>query len=142
MPYGYQPPKFNQFDGRGSPKQHVAHFIGTCNNAGTGDDLLVKQFVWTLKGIAFDWYTDLLPESIDSWEKMELEFLNRFYNTRRIVSLTELTNTKQWKEKPVLNYINRWRSLNLECKDYLSEASHQNVYSKHGVGFTLHFIDE
>jgi len=42
MPYGYQPPKFNQFDGRGNPKQHVAHFIETCNNAGTGGDLLVK----------------------------------------------------------------------------------------------------
>jgi len=81
MPYGYQPPKFNQFDGRGNPKQHVTHFIKTCNNAGTGDDLLVKQYVRTLKGIAFDWYTDLLPESIDSWGQMEQKFLNRFYNT-------------------------------------------------------------
>jgi len=71
MPYGHQPPKFNQFDGRGNPKQHVAHFIETCNNAGTGGDLLVKQSVRTLKSIAFDWYTDLLPESIDSWGQME-----------------------------------------------------------------------
>ena len=69
MPYGYQPPKFNQFDGRGNPEQHVAHFIETCNNGGIGGDLLVKQFVQTLKDIAFDWYTDLLPESIDSWGK-------------------------------------------------------------------------
>jgi len=68
MPYGDQPPKFNQFDGRGNPKQHVAHFIKTYNNAGTGGDLLVKQFFQTLKGIAFTWYTDLLPEFIDSWE--------------------------------------------------------------------------
>ena len=68
MPYGYQPLKFNQFDGRGNPKQHVAHFIETCNNASTSSDLLVKQFVRTLKGIVFDWCTDLLPESIDSWE--------------------------------------------------------------------------
>jgi len=44
VPYGYQPPKLNQFGGRSNPK-HVAHFIETCNNAGTGDDLLVKQFV-------------------------------------------------------------------------------------------------
>jgi len=68
MNYGYQPPKFNQFNGRGNPKQHVAHFIETYNDAGTGGDLLVKQFVRTLKGIAFDWYTDLLPKSINSWE--------------------------------------------------------------------------
>jgi len=53
MPYGYQPPKFNQFDEKGNPK-HVAHFIEMCNNTRTSGDLLVKRFVWTLKGIAFD----------------------------------------------------------------------------------------
>jgi len=37
--------------------------------------------------------------------------------------MTELTNTKQWKDEPVLDYINRWRALSLECKDRLSEAS-------------------
>ena len=48
MPTGYQPPKFMQFDGKGNPKQHVAHFIETCNSAGTNDDYLVKQFVRSL----------------------------------------------------------------------------------------------
>jgi len=37
--------------------------------------------------------------------------------------MIELTNTKQWKDEPVLDYINRWRALSLECKDRLSEAS-------------------
>ena len=45
MSIGYQPPKFHQFDGKEDPKQHIAHFIETCNNPGTYDDLLVKQFV-------------------------------------------------------------------------------------------------
>jgi len=121
-PHGYQPPKFNQFDGKGNPKQHIAHFIGMCNNVDMEGDQLVKQFALTLKGIAFDWYTDLEPESIDSWEQMEQEFLIRFYSTQRIVSMTELTNTRQWKDEPVLNYINPWRSLCLQCKDHLSEV--------------------
>ena len=55
MPTGYQPPKFQQFDGKGNQKQHIAHFIETCNNAGTDGDLLTKQFVRTLRGNAFDW---------------------------------------------------------------------------------------
>ncbi|KAA0041621.1 retrotransposon gag protein [Cucumis melo var. makuwa] len=83
---------------KGHPKQHVAHFIETCETAGTRGDLLVKQFVRTLKGNAFDWYTDLEPESIDSWEQLERDFLNRFYSTRHIVSMIELTATKQRKE--------------------------------------------
>ncbi|KAK4381756.1 hypothetical protein Sango_2937800 [Sesamum angolense] len=92
MPMGYQPPKFQQFDGKGNPKQHVAHFVETCNNAGTYGDHLVKQFVRSLKGNAFD-------------------------------CMVELTNSRQWKEEPVVDYINRWRNLSLNCKDRLSEAS-------------------
>ncbi|KAM2685923.1 hypothetical protein EV2_008878 [Malus domestica] len=41
MPRGYQPPKFMQFDGKGNPNQHVAHFIETCSNAGTEGDYFV-----------------------------------------------------------------------------------------------------
>ncbi|KAK4396015.1 hypothetical protein Sango_1438100 [Sesamum angolense] len=123
MAMGYQPPKFQQFDGKGNPKQHVAHFVETCNNAGTYGDHLVKQFVRSLKDNAFDWYTNLEAGSINGWEHLEQEFLNRFYNTRRTVSMVELTNSRQWKEEPVVDYINRWRNLSLNCKDRLSEAS-------------------
>ncbi|KAK3038008.1 hypothetical protein RJ639_029959 [Escallonia herrerae] len=117
MPVEYQPPKFQQFDGKGNLRQHVAHFIETCNNAGTEGDLLVKQFGTP------DWYTDLEPKSIDCWEEMECEFQNHFYSTRHSVSMMELTNTKQGKEEPVVDYINRWRALSLDCKERLSEAS-------------------
>ena len=59
MPNGYQPPKFLQFDGKGNPKQHIAHFVETSENVGIQGDLLVKQFVHSFMGNAFDWYTDL-----------------------------------------------------------------------------------
>ena len=48
MPVSYQPLKFQSFEGKKNPKQHVAHFVETCNNAGTNGDLLVKQFVRSL----------------------------------------------------------------------------------------------
>ena len=35
----------------------------------------------------------------------------------------ELTNTKQWKNELVVDYINRWRSLSLDCKDKVSKVS-------------------
>ncbi|KAK4394452.1 hypothetical protein Sango_1599500 [Sesamum angolense] len=81
IPMSYQSPKFQQFDGKDDPKQHVAHFVETCNNAGTYDDHLVKQFVRLLKSNAFYWYSDLEAHSIDGWEQLEQKFLNRFYNT-------------------------------------------------------------
>ncbi|KAL0402504.1 UNVERIFIED_CONTAM: hypothetical protein Slati_4280300 [Sesamum latifolium] len=72
---------------------------------------------------AFDWYTDLETGSINGCEQLEQEFLNRFYNTGRTVSMVELTNSHQWKKEPVIDYINRWRNLSLNCKDRLSKAS-------------------
>jgi hypothetical protein len=98
MPPSYQPPKFQQFDGKGNPRQHIAHFVETCNNAGTNGDLMVKQFVRSLKGNAFDWYTNLESGLINTWEQLEREFLNCFYNTRHVVSMIELTNAYQWNE--------------------------------------------
>ncbi|KAL2527093.1 Ty3-gypsy retrotransposon protein [Abeliophyllum distichum] len=123
MPLGYQPPKFQCFDGKGNPKQHVAHFIETCNNAGTYNDTMAKQFVRALRGAAFEWYTDLPAGSIDSWDQLEREFLTHFYSTRRTVSLPELVRIKQSKKELVEEYIERWRNLVLNCKKRISEAS-------------------
>jgi len=127
-------PNLTSLTVRATPNSISRHFIVTCSNAGTEGDRLVKQFLQTLKGITSDWYMNSKSEFIGSWEQMEHEFLNRFYSTQRVVSMIELTSTRQWKGEPVLNYINRWRSLSLECKDHLSEASTIDVCAQ-GIYF-------
>ena len=52
MPNEYQPPKFLQFDSKGNPEQHIDHFVETCENVGTQEGLLVKQFACSLKGMS------------------------------------------------------------------------------------------
>jgi len=99
MPYGLQPLKFHQFDGKGNMKQDIANFFETSNNDGTSGDPLVKQFVQSLKGLIFDWCADLASASIDSWGQMENEFLNHFYSKRHMVSISVLTNNRQWDEE-------------------------------------------
>ncbi|KAL0409661.1 UNVERIFIED_CONTAM: hypothetical protein Sradi_1900500 [Sesamum radiatum] len=123
MPENYQPPKFQQFNDHGDPRQHIAHFVETCNNAGTDGDLLVKQIILSLKDTAFDWYIDLEANSVDSWGDLQNKFFNRFYSARRTVSMIELANQHQEKDEPVLDYINNWSNLSLNCKDTLSEIS-------------------
>ncbi|KAA0040811.1 retrotransposon gag protein [Cucumis melo var. makuwa] len=108
MPLGYQPPKFQQFDGKGNPKQHIAHFVETCENAGSRGDQLVRQFVRSLKGNAFEWYTDLEPEGIKprTFEElatrahdMELSIANRgakdFLVQRTRSDKNEINDTKK-----------------------------------------------
>ena len=40
-----------------------------------------------------------------------------------MVSISELTNTRQRDEEPVIDYINRWHALSLKCNDHLPESS-------------------
>ncbi|KAL0328112.1 UNVERIFIED_CONTAM: hypothetical protein Scaly_2243800 [Sesamum calycinum] len=37
--------------------------------------------------------------------------------------MVELTNSRQWKEELVIDYINKWKNQSLNCKDRLSETS-------------------
>jgi hypothetical protein len=39
---------------------------------------MIKQFIHSLKGNAFDWYINLEFGSIDSWEQLERSFLTPF----------------------------------------------------------------
>ena len=49
MLLGNQPLKFQQFNGKGNLKQHIAHVVETYENIGSKGDQLVKQFVRSLK---------------------------------------------------------------------------------------------
>ncbi|KAA0065961.1 ty3-gypsy retrotransposon protein [Cucumis melo var. makuwa] len=64
-----------------------------------------------------------MERKINLLMKLEKEFLNHFYSTRRTVSMMEFTNMKEQKGEPVIDYINRWRDLSLDCKDRLTELS-------------------
>ncbi|GKV11564.1 hypothetical protein SLEP1_g22812 [Rubroshorea leprosula] len=73
----YQPPKFQKFNGKSNPKQHIAHFVETCNNVGTYKGLMVKQFVQSLEDAIFEWYTDLLAGNHHLSQKMRLVMVSQ-----------------------------------------------------------------
>ena len=50
-----------------------------------------------------------------------------------------MTNTKQWKDEPVFDYINHWRSLGLKCKDHLSKTSAIKVCAQ-GMEWDLLYV--
>ncbi|KAA0041525.1 ty3-gypsy retrotransposon protein [Cucumis melo var. makuwa] len=114
MSLGYQPLKFQQFDGKGNPKQHIAYVVKTCKNVGSRGDQLVRQFVRSFKGNAFEWYTDLKLEVIDGWEQLETEFLNHFYSTR--YKLTELSVVEMCTQDMLKKLVEKQLIQLPECK--------------------------
>jgi len=60
FPKGYQEPNFEKFVKiNGSSHEHLAHFYSACGEIALNDALLIRQFVQSLKGAAFTWYTQL-----------------------------------------------------------------------------------
>src|SRR6266508_1414233 len=95
FPANYRQPQFSKFNGGGSPHEHIAHFLAACQDTAQNGALLLRQFVQTLSGPAFTWYSKFPPSSIRTWEQMQDAFLERFYSTQRTVGITELTQTEQ-----------------------------------------------
>lgn len=122
MPLGYQPPEFYNLMERKykTTCSTLCRDMQQCWHGGC--DLLIKQFVCSLKKIAFDWLYGLKAKSIENWDHIEGKFLNRFYCTRRVGQHEWAKNTRKWEDEPVVEYICRWCALSFECKDRISEA--------------------
>ena len=121
FPNNYRQSQFSKFNGTGSPHEHVAHFLAACQDTAHNGALLLRQFVQTLSGPAFTWYSKLAPGSIRTWEQMQDAFLERFYSTQRTVGITELTQTLQRPNEKAADFINRWRNLSLHCPQPITE---------------------
>ncbi|CAL2227449.1 unnamed protein product [Prunus armeniaca] len=124
FPKGYQRPIFDKFDGvSSSPHEHLAHFYSACGETSQSDALLVRQFVQSLKGSAFTWYTQLPPGSILTWDDMQKAFLAQFVSSKKKVSIMDLAQTTQKPGENANDFIMRWRSLNLQCPEKITEQS-------------------
>ena len=126
MPYpkGYQRPSFEKFDGvNGTPHEHLAHFYSACGETSQSDALLIRQFVQSLKGPAFTWYTQLPPSSIHTWDDMPKSFLAHFVSSERKISIVDLANAMQRHDESVNDFIARWRGLKLQCTEKLTEMT-------------------
>jgi hypothetical protein len=121
FPNNYHQPQFSKFNGSGSPHEHVAHFLATCQDTTHNQALLLRQFVQTLSGLALTWYSKLVPGSIRTWGQMQDAFLEHFYSTQRMVGITELTQTLQRSNEKAADFINMWRNLSLHCPQPIME---------------------
>ncbi|KAL0918561.1 hypothetical protein M5K25_010575 [Dendrobium thyrsiflorum] len=133
-PAGFVPPRFRVFDGLGNPRQHVAQYRAVCCNIGGNDALMLRLFVSSLGGVAFEWYADLPNDSVYTFAELEQLFIQRFISTEYRVTVGELVVTRQRPHEPLLNYIVRWRNLSLQCEPQLQEQHAVEILLKNIEG--------
>ncbi|KAG8376466.1 hypothetical protein BUALT_Bualt09G0066400 [Buddleja alternifolia] len=122
FPPGFTQPEFRRFDGKGNPREHVAHFIARLAQLGENKLLWLQLFVQSLEGPAFVWYSNLPEGSIPDWDSLIREFYNQFSNTERRVGVAELIETKQRDNESVSDFIARWQALTFRCQQKFTQA--------------------
>jgi hypothetical protein len=83
-PRGFQVPNLGKFmgDDTKTTYEHTGQFLALVNDMGITDVHEIRMFPLSLTGAAFNWFTSLPANSIDSWVSLERKFHDYFYNGR------------------------------------------------------------
>ncbi|KAJ9547297.1 hypothetical protein OSB04_019840 [Centaurea solstitialis] len=102
------------FDGEpsGNPYQHLEAFEDICELVNTKEDeVKLRVFPFTLTKKAKDWFKQLLPGSITTWDDLKSAFLSRYFPISKAHKIrTEIRNFKQGKDSLVKAW-GRYKSL-------------------------------
>jgi hypothetical protein len=75
----------------------------------------IRMFPLSLTGVAFNWFTSLPPNSIDSWVSLEQKFHDYFYNGEVELRLSNLMSLRQKYTKTVFDYLRQFREVRNQC---------------------------
>jgi hypothetical protein len=75
----------------------------------------IMVFPLSLTVAAFNWFTSLPPNLIDSWASLEQKFHDYFYNGEVELRLSDLTSLRQKYTETVSDYLKRFREVSNRC---------------------------
>ncbi|KAH7839724.1 hypothetical protein Vadar_007900 [Vaccinium darrowii] len=124
VPRGFKIPDFTLFhgDGKQSTTEHIARFTAQCKELGNNGFVKLKLFSNSLTGTAFKWYSNLTPESVPNWQRMEELFHAQFYQTEPEVTMADLARLKQKPDEKAAHFIARFKKARNKCKLQLPEV--------------------
>jgi hypothetical protein len=95
-PRGFRVPDLAKFmgDDAKTTYEHIGHYLAQVNDVGITDVHKIRMFPLSLTGAAFNWFTSLPPNSIDSWVSLEHKFHDYFYNGEAELRLSNLTSLR------------------------------------------------
>jgi hypothetical protein len=75
----------------------------------------IRMFPLSLTGAAFNWFTSIPPNSIDSWISLEQKFHDYFYNGEVELRLSDLMSLREKYNETIFNYLRWFRELRNWC---------------------------
>jgi hypothetical protein len=95
--------------------EHIGKFLAQVNDVGITDMHKIRMFPLSLTGVAFNWFTSLPPNSIDSWVSLEQKFHDYFYNGEVELRLSDLTSLRQKYTETDADYLRWFREVRNRC---------------------------
>nr|KYP38616.1 Retrovirus-related Pol polyprotein from transposon opus [Cajanus cajan] len=138
LPRGAKVPKFLKFAGElnESTVEHIARYLVECGDLGNNEYLKMKYFPSSLTKHAFTWFTNLAPNSINTWARLEGNFHEHFFRGETKVTIVDLMNIKRQNHETLDDYLNRFRQLKSRC--YTNIPEHELVkISAIGLDFSI-----
>jgi hypothetical protein len=108
-PWGFRVPDLAKFTGDDAKTmyEHIGQFLAQVNDVGITDMHKIRMFPLSLTGVAFNWFTSLPLNLIDSWVSLEHKFHDYFYNWEVELRLSDLTFLRQKYMETISDYL-RW----------------------------------
>ena len=118
LPRQYKVPDSLNFSGQDnmSTVEHIIRFLAQCWEASAEKALKVRLFQLSLTGLAFTWFSSLLPPNyIRGWADLEKKFHRYFFTGNDEMKLSNLIWVEQQDGESALEYIQRFCSIRSLC---------------------------
>nr|KYP32638.1 hypothetical protein KK1_046617 [Cajanus cajan] len=112
-------PKFHGHTGE-DPHKHLKEFHIVCSTMKTPDfqedHIYLKEFPYSLEGVAKDWLYYLAPKSITSWDDLKRMFLEKFFPASRTTAIRkDISDIRQLGGETLYEYWERFKKLCASC---------------------------
>ncbi|CAN6711810.1 unnamed protein product [Malus baccata var. baccata] len=115
-------PKFHGLS-MGDRNKHLKEFEVVCSSMTPmnvdGSILKMKAFPFSLLEKAKDWFYELAPGTVTSWESMKRAFLEKFFPTSRVILLRKrISGIQQNQGESFPTYYERFKTLVASCPQH------------------------
>nr|GEU69568.1 hypothetical protein [Tanacetum cinerariifolium] len=108
---GKTSPDIRVYEGNKDPKDHLGIFSTTVEQKEWPTPIWCKMFRQTLGGVAQNWFNDLDPKSVDSFEELSQNFLDEFSQQKRYAkNPTEIHGIKRRPNEDLQAFMDLFKS--------------------------------
>ncbi|KAM2004821.1 hypothetical protein ACFX15_000076 [Malus domestica] len=115
-------PTFSGEDCSVSSKEHIFKFSNYCVAFEDNPNYKLRLFGNSLVGLASQWYSLLLPNSITNWGQMEMAFHEQFYRVELEMTINDLVEVKQYEHESIEDFMMRFKRTRIMCQFPVSHA--------------------